>query len=515
MNAQKNQKIRKFNSKLSGWILIALNALSFVFLLIYEIVHHESASANVFAVIFVLTALMNLAYAAGTRNRWGFWLIWGYALGMVFIYGMNYLVSLNLFTNSVSVVSSILILLYPVAAAALQLCDLLGLTTKAPRKSYRIAQIATVVLTSVLLIVFTIFSHDAVNNFGYAANEYTTTRAEFVLWFSIFAILMMSLRIFVTDSGLSIRSALKKSWAYLFIVFALGGYGLFHFWSAQLSVFDDITAADKSFAQAFGEEALRTQDGMRNIAYCLPDLWTGIRTGGFTLTKDVLFYQQEGGLSLRCDVYASDDPDAHRSVLVTVHGRGNDKGNISVPHRNKYFASQGYVVFDLQVGDFKEKNTGAENLSDEMFNTANMLINIDRFFEYAVPNDVYNCNWNSVFLSGYSMGGAMVNAYSYGYDNRMQEFGATLKGVIPCYSGYSDSLVVNETSAPCLAMMGTNDGAVNRNIIYEMEKSFAKAGVPYAGLWFTSTGHGCDIYMYSRANQTFVYYMERFMAHYR
>ena len=89
---------------------------------------------------------------------------------------------------------------------------------------------------------------------------------------------------------------------------------------------------------------------------------------------------------------------------------------------NKYFASQGYIVFDIQYGlhrpDRKEDALTPINVLGD-FNIDDMVRQIGEFTKYLEFNaDKYNANLDSVFISGGSAGGHLsffTNRYFFYY----------------------------------------------------------------------------------------------------
>lgn len=506
------------------YAVLLMNAVSFVFVLVYSIVHTGTAAADGFAIFFIVTLVLDLLYATVTKNGFGFWFILGCGIGMLGIYGFSLLSGMSIVVNSVNIGGVVLALLMLLGGSALLVADCLGLppVEKKGRKAAKIFRIVLTVVASAALIAFAILTYNAIYNYGYSDLNYTTGRAEALIAFSAFAFLCLLIRVTLTEGSGNLKSKLMKGWAFLLIVLGLSAFTLSNYFTEIGSVESDIAAADQAFSKAFGEGACEGTKDMRRTQYSFADSLFGTPTKGFQIEKDVVFYTEPEGLTLRFDAYVPVAADAHKSVIVAIHGRGNDKGDLSVPHRNKYFASKGYVVYDLQVGDFNERGTGAD--PSYRPRSADMLPNIDKFFRFETARNAYGADFGSVFLTGYSMGGSLAAKYGLSYPNVTEELGASIKGIIPCYPSYSerdegiDDYIgaIEKESVPMLMLMGKNDGIVNNFAIEAAKQAYVAAENPnYAGISISYAGHGCDISMTSRANQIFLYYMERFLYRFR
>ena len=166
------------------------------------------------------------------------------------------------------------------------------------------------------------------------------------------------------------------------------------------------------------------------------------------IIENVLFYDNES-IKLYFDVYMplerGEGLPGQNSTLIRIHGGGwvsGDKGGANMVQMNKYFAAQGYIVFDIQYGlhdspiavmDFI---TPSYNKGD--FDIDDMIRHIGEFTKYLTQNaDNYGANLDSVFISGGSSGGHLASAAglaiaSGNYSNIFSQ-NLTIKGLIPFY----------------------------------------------------------------------------------
>jgi len=267
------------------------------------------------------------------------------------------------------------------------------------------------------------------------------------------------------------------------------------------------------------------------------------------VTKNVLYF--DGSLSnfsvdanvkLYFDAYLppndSDSLPGNRSTLIRLHGGGltiGDKGLGNVLTMNRYFAAQGYCVFDIQYG----LNNGPESMGIPIITPANVLGNftlddmmrhIGNFTYYLEDhNTEYEANLDSVFISGGSSGGhlAFATALSIASGNYTTTFSAnyTIKGIIPYYPAHNTTmsfvlqstpewrnpeLLVDNQSPPCLIYQGDQDHLIVRS--RSLENIYLTRGnAEVCLLIFPTAGHASDLYFSGYYNQVFLFYMERFM----
>lgn len=227
------------------------------------------------------------------------------------------------------------------------------------------------------------------------------------------------------------------------------------------------------------------------------------------------------------------------STIIRIHGGGwvsGDEGMMNMMQMNKYFAAQGYAVFDIQYGIAENPLFSLDPLTPDYkkgdFNIDDIMRHIGIFTKYLANNNGnYSANLDSVFVSGGSAGGhltcAVALAIASGDYNDIFSENLTVKGLIPFYpangqmgffgiSGRDEfknpEKLIETDSPPCLIFQGTHD-ILNYFSISENIKDtyYAKGNENCAILWMPLGGHASDFYFTSYYNQIFLYYMERFM----
>lgn len=310
--------------------------------------------------------------------------------------------------------------------------------------------------------------------------------------------------------------------------------------------------SEKSYQEAFGsgyiEDPIVSGSGLfMSAPFSMQDYFFGTPSRDYILKENVLYYEgTEGadtGKKLYFDAYMPPQNSGlpgGNSVLIRIHGGGwtiGDKGSSNYAEVNKYFASQGYVVFDIQYGlnskdKFVEFAPVPENVSGD-FTIDDMIRHIGIFTSYLADHaGEFNANLDSVFISGGSAGGQLTIATALGissgdysgiFDPRLN-----IKGYIPYYpaigmakiGGDPDLIyptaLVRQDSPPCLIYQGTLDGLVNPERATAFREAYLdKGNGKCALLLFPFASHGSDFYFSSYYNQIFTYYMERFMYQFR
>ena len=276
--------------------------------------------------------------------------------------------------------------------------------------------------------------------------------------------------------------------------------------------------------------------------------------GDCVVLKDISFFNGSGefdsGLRLFFDAYLppsnSGSLPGANSVLIRIHGGGwttGDKGIGNMPLMNRYFAAQGYCVFDIQYGLNNEsrilsflQGMSPENVRGN-YSINDMVGHIGLFCKYLEAHQgEYKANLDSVFISGGSAGGHLtcVAALAIVSGDYSSLFGSgiTVKGFVPFYPAnnaaravdggisnpefYDPALLVSADSPPCLVYQGSQDGLVDPQTAQNLKNQYTRQGnracmvvsLPFAG-------HGSDLAFYGYYNQFFLYYMERFLYLYR
>jgi len=225
------------------------------------------------------------------------------------------------------------------------------------------------------------------------------------------------------------------------------------------------------------------------------------------------------------------------STLIRIHGGGwtiGDKAEGNIPMMNRYFASQGYTVFDIQYGLNNETSLFSnipyrpDNVMGN-FTIDDMLRHIGNFTYYLADHaSEYGANLDSVFVSGGSAGGQLTcaTALSLSWKNYTEFTNKfTIKGLIPFYPGNNVTLdfaqssrpewvnpvlLLNASSPPCLLFQGKQDPLVLQSRAFQ-DAYFGFGKTDCALITFPFAGHAADIYFPGFYNQIFLYYMERFL----
>lgn len=306
-----------------------------------------------------------------------------------------------------------------------------------------------------------------------------------------------------------------------------------------------------AFDKGFQTESEYIEKWFRQKPFSLTGYFYGFPSGDYEVQKNLLFYQgTEGvdqGLKLYYDVYTPKvdrkDAPGGRSVLIRIHGGGwtiGDKGFSNFAQMNKYFAAQGYVVFDIQYGLSNTEKFfdlfSVERSRMGNFTIDDMIRHIGIFTSYLVNHkEEYQIDLNSIFLTGGSAGGHLSLAAGLGLTNGgypdFLNSEVKVKGIIPFYpaNGLANLLgiegskewvdttsLIDSKSPPCLIYQGSHDSNVDPVITKQIQKTYRKAGnQKCAILTMPFAGHASDLYFSGYYNQVFLYYMERFMYQYR
>ncbi|MEJ8306309.1 alpha/beta hydrolase [Saccharibacillus sacchari] len=313
-----------------------------------------------------------------------------------------------------------------------------------------------------------------------------------------------------------------------------------------------VNEAQEAYRQAFGQDPMNVQGyGLMSTAFSLPDYFYGARTGDYRVETDIVYYEGQestgdAGLKLAFDAYMppenSTDLPGKGSVLIRIHGGGwtiGDKGAQNYAQMNKYFASRGYVVFDVQYGlSNTKKFVESAVVPPEVvgsYGIDDMVRHIGLFTVYLEQHAAeYGANPASVFISGGSAGGQLAASAGLAPTNadyaNMLAPGVTVKGIIPYYPANGlagevgidggalgdPAVLVNADSPPALIYQGEQDSIVGVETAQAFARAYADAGNAKAALIQMPFGtHGSDMYFASYYNEPFTYMMERFMKQYQ
>lgn len=496
------------NKRKKFWhsLFFGFNIFFAVFYLLYAFANIKLNMINIVSAAAFIFICCDFIYAALCKTKNSLIQIILTAFLFIINFASNYVSGLSAYTldkNYIGIIS--IILIFVIHAVFIHM------NGKKQSKRLRLNKKAAIVLyTAGILFLLSILIVGMISLF--AETPINTNTVNLALLFIALCSAVFGLIIAVSDSFAS-RNVI--AFAAVMLVLAVAPLSFL-----QLSVVYDIHQADSVFA----DMNVESDENMRKLPYSVADEFIGVETDDFVIKRDVLYYTsdegEDKGLSLRYDMYLPENSGKDTSVLVNIHGSGGDKDTGNYAHRNKYFASRGYAVFDLQIGDWNESNTG---FTENMYSSENMLFHIDKFFEYLSHHDE-NLNLSSVFITGVSMGGGLASKYAYSYDNHLRDYGIVLKGIIPVYPGYSpdsediDNYLnyVDSDSTPTMIVMGVSDCIVRTETVTETLNAFEGAGNHncYA-LEISYAGHGSDSLMTGRTNQMIMYYAERFMENFK
>ncbi|MFX0176790.1 MAG: alpha/beta hydrolase [Candidatus Hodarchaeota archaeon] len=299
--------------------------------------------------------------------------------------------------------------------------------------------------------------------------------------------------------------------------------------------------AEKNFSATFGKEwetkiPAEVENYFLKTPFSTPSYFLGIQPKECIIERNTLFYCGEG-ISLYFDAYMPLDREENlpgtNSTIIRIHGGSwimGDKGTFNMLQMNKYFAAQGYVVFDIQYGLRDSLITPKYKAGD--FNVDDMVRHIGIFTKYLSNHSVeYKANLDSVFISGGSAGGHLACAVSLAatsgsYPDLFSQ-NLTIKGYIPYYPAngllnffgidgkeefLNPEMMIENNSPPCLIFQGTHDIINYFGIVNDFRNAYLDHGNQECSIiWMLLGGHACDFYFSGYYNQIFLYYMERFL----
>lgn len=517
--------------KISSITLIILNVISSVFIVWYHVAQTQSMLFNVLAILMVITFVLNVIYAACMKRKEGTLFILSFILLILMTLGGTYLTQTLWFKTSFSIFSVFTTLAICVVAVFMCFWNTKAGdedNVKLEKHIYRL-QMIFAPLGMIVLVVFALFGWDVVFNSGYSFLELWIHGVLPFFALITVAVVAFLLRFLFLQKE---KGSIKRQMPTVVAVVLLGAMAMYGSLTPVLNTSKNIDNAEAAYKEAFGDTYLKQDvEGVRPIQFSVPELFYNVKTTGYEKKTDVLYYEstqgEDKGLKLSYDVYYPDNTDEASPVLIRMHGWGGDKGMGHYPMPNKYFASRGYVVFDIQYGNPYEKQD-TPYVHDYEITIEDRMFYINEFFRYAVQNNFCNADWNSVFISGNSHGGMLANAYARAFTDNILELekpNIKIKGILPIYPSsrlaeddklYNPFISTNENTPPMLMFMGSHDGYVDREIAYYLPKAYEENGNgDGAVIWLEYATHGGDGYFGSSYMQIYLYYMERFMTQYR
>lgn len=533
-------------------IMLIINTIAFVLGAIYLMFSSDSIYWNIYGIYMMIVLAYNIVYAFFDykHDLKGYLYLGMSILSMLLVPIINILVSFSpTHQSSRSIISCTSILLLFVFGGFMAAHNIFREKTDVELLLFQIAdkyepetrtrkriRISLIVILTFLLLTGLFFSHSIL-----FSNMLWKTEV-FISAFALFHAFL-----FLSAGALIIKLLNRNKKIYVKIIYLL--LTLFIFVVCLIPIISVptlIKEADISYQDAFSEEYKTLPDYenpyFRKIGFSIPEYFFGTVSKDYTARRDIPFYSGNEGvdkdLRLYFDVYSSSkDGDmlpGGNSVLIRIHGGGwksGDKGPINNTQMNKYFASQGYVVFDIQYGLNNNDIISPDIIAEQRygdFTVDDMVRHIGIFMKYLADNhEEFNANIDSVFVSGGSAGGNL--ALASGLTNTNSRI--SINGLIPFYpanalaqsmgvaasEAFSDpGLNIDELSPPCLIFQGTHDGLVNPIVTEQLLAEYLNNdNKECAIIYMLYGGHSSDIYFSGYYNQVFLYYMERFMFQYR
>lgn len=305
-----------------------------------------------------------------------------------------------------------------------------------------------------------------------------------------------------------------------------------------------INLMESNFSTAFGinwRNGISSevdQQYFRQNYFSIPEHFLGNYPKDCKVDAQVEFYNGEG-VRLHYDAYYLEgggaDLPGKNSIIVKIHGgswRYGDKGAMNMLQVNKFLASQGYVVFDIQYG-LKEEAGGYIPTPDYVlgdFDIEDQIRHIGIFTkrmigEYAAQ---YGGDLNSVFITGNSAGGHLACTTALAIDSKNYDSifgsGITIKGMLPIYpaNGHSgldgrdefqnpENYFITSNTFPCFIFQGMLDLGCSK-VSQDIKDKYTEAGNDRCAiLWLPFAGHATDLYYSGHFNLVYMYYLERFL----
>ncbi len=534
--------------------LVAANALSIVFGILYFVTNASHWMWNLYGVILLMTLIGNMIITLfkSKHTTLDYLYLFLTIVVMVIVPIMNRMVSTDV-TNmtSRSPVTMFLIFTLLVFGGIIAILkwryhrtsegSAYHAHTKKLTYTKTVIKIGIIMLLGIIIIIGVYFSYQLV--IGKSRNLVELFGPQYALFFSI---------IFLAITALILKMYSYKNKPFVNFLVILIGITVSVILSLPLLTTPfTIHKAEFSYSEAFGEDPnnvipIEEQRHFSDTPFSLPNYFFGTASDDYRVEQDILYYEGttgvDEGILLHFDAYMppdnQDDLPGNHSVLIRIHGGGwttGDKGASNSAQVNKYFASQGYVVFDVQYGlSHEQKLFEFSKVPENVvggFSIDDMVRHIGLFTDYLVEHcSDYEANLDSVFVSGGSAGGQLANAVGLGlasgqYDDLNPQL--NVRGIIPIYpanglapkvnvEGTNEltdpSLLVTEDSPPALIYQGTHDGLVDQSVSVKFDQTYDEKGKSNSALILMPfAGHSSNSYFPGYYNQVFIYYMERFM----
>jgi len=358
---------------------------------------------------------------------------------------------------------------------------------------------------------------------------------------------------------LKIRKHSRKKWKKA-IILAIGTFLVVSNALPLISTPISVQIAENEFNHAYGSN-WRSKIPSRIESYFLPsqfnlyNYFLGFPHADCNVETDILYYGSEN-IRLYFDVYypkgdGSQLP-GNNSIIIKIHGGSwqfGDKSLGNVLLLNKYLASQGYVVFDIQYGLLDAGGSSFIPTPDYVkgnFTLHDMVRQIGNFTKQLASNFAsrYNGNIKSVFIMGGSAGAHLTAVIGLGYNDPYfaGNFSNALKikGIIPIYppnfaeyyfvkeplsrlipgdpttnplafKKFTPSNLVDPNDPPAIIYQGLRDDLVPLINAKTIEQSLESNGVKCMLLEFPFAAHASDLIIGNSFSQVWIYYLERFL----
>ncbi|MCF2140487.1 MAG: alpha/beta hydrolase [Candidatus Lokiarchaeota archaeon] len=259
--------------------------------------------------------------------------------------------------------------------------------------------------------------------------------------------------------------------------------------------------------------------------------------------EDILFFNgsqssfpQDHNLLLHFDVYSplksSENLPGHNATIIRIHGGYWVQGDTKMMVQQcRYFAAQGYIVFDIQYGLHNSTSNTPTNIKGN-FTHDDMVRQVGNFTHYLETHaDEYGADLNRTVVFGASAGTTLAMAIVYGQsDSRFSEWISQKINFVGLYlfypaSGYQKNrdvigtpdlltpeVLIKANSPPCLIFTGTRDQLINPDVSQEIKLKYDNAGnEECVVIWLKFYSHAFAWNEYNSGSQIALYYTERFL----
>ncbi|MBD3213864.1 MAG: prolyl oligopeptidase family serine peptidase [Candidatus Lokiarchaeota archaeon] len=432
-------------------------------------------------------------------------------------------------------------------------------------KNVKISRIFTIILNIFCILWFIVlgFISFIVLTGGLPGVGFTWVIGIFASWltglaiFSITALMILFLKINQKKLSRRVKNTVILCGLILIVINSL----------PLISVPATIIDANQQFEDSFGPKwnsfDSDLEEAFLNAPFNFGWYYLGtpkIEDSNYKVKKDILFDKGKD-YELRYDVYyPKKDYIGERATIIHIHGGGMILGDKGTADMNviRYFASQGYTVFDIQyrlldanffevfAGTRVELNTDFNAPDEDLvgdWSVDDMIDDIATFTRYLADNKSYGADLSNVYFMGGSAGGYLSAISALGYNSGAWNFSQYLNvsGAVVLYPaddmeyfyeessmkdyGFFDnnnpednpeyfdritpSKQVDKDDPPCLLVHGTNDQLALLKFSEDIQKAILKKDnicILLKG-FFGGHGHSQAVHYYLPQ----LYYMERFL----